>query len=194
MDASYFNSLILNFFKMKSLYFILGVVIISVFSCGSSKSSATPAEIEALTTLIEKRNFRIECDNAYPTASIAMQKAARLLPAGSSASVVSLIGNSNYLVISGDSITSFLPYYGERQMSAGYGGDDSAIQFKGTLKNYKVVERKNNSYDISFEAKSFSENFRVTITMFTNLKSDIVVNGSSRSQIRYSGNVKHVDK
>lgn len=179
---------------MKSLYIILGLITISIFSCSSSKSSATPAEMEALTSLIEKRDFRIECDRAYPTTTIAMQKAARLLPAGNSASSINLAGNGDFLTISGDSITSFLPYFGERQMSAGYGGDDSAIQFKGKVENYKVVENKKNGFDISFEAKSNSENFKVNITLFSNLKSEIMLIGSSRSSIRYSGTVKSIEK
>jgi hypothetical protein len=112
-----------------------------------------------------------------------------LLPFGSSSGSINLIGNQNFLTVSKDSISSYLPYYGERQMQVTYGGSDSAIQFDGVMNNYKVEKDKNNGYTISFEAKSKSENFKVYIKLSPNLMSNITLIGSSRFSISYSGTV-----
>ncbi|MEC3908136.1 DUF4251 domain-containing protein [Tamlana sp. 2201CG12-4] len=180
---------------MRTLFFFIAIITITFFSCNSSKSIATQAEIDKLDALIKSKNFTIDSEWAYPMATVAMQRVSVLLQPGNNPNAINLIGNNNYLTIKGDSITSYLPYYGERRMGGGtYGGEDSAIQFKGELQNYKVVQNKDKSYDISFQARSFSENFNVNIRLFTNLKSNISLAGNARSQIRYSGTAKAIEK
>jgi hypothetical protein len=175
---------------MKTLYIILVTISISFFSCGAGKHKITDAEIKALTDLVNNKNFKIEVQWANPQASRAMQQAAQLLPAGNNnASSINLAGDDNFLAISGDIITSYLPFFGERRMGGSYAGNDSTIQFSGTMENYKVIKNKKNGFDISFGAKSNSENFLVNINLFPNLKGDIILNGNTRSIIRYSGEV-----
>ncbi|WP_396601028.1 DUF4251 domain-containing protein [Algibacter sp. R77976] len=175
---------------MKSNYIFIFAFLITLFACKSTKISQS--EIEAFETLVENKNYRIESDMAHPQVSNAMQQVLNsgILQGGSSANAISLIGNSNFLTVSGDSITSYLPYFGERQMNIDYSGEDSGIQLKGLLENYKAIKGKNNSYNISFGAKSRSESFKVFITLYPNLKSNLQINGSGRFPISYSGQVE----
>lgn len=163
-------------------------------SCGSSKTTFSQANSDALDALVQKKHFKTESDWAHPQATAALQQVVNsgLLGPGSSAGAISLAGNYNHLTISGDSISSHLPYFGERQMNVDYGGGDSAIEFDGVMKNYKAEKNKDHSYTISFEAKSKSENFNVSIKLFPSLKSDMMVSGSSRFSIRYSGSVQEL--
>ncbi|WP_067149287.1 DUF4251 domain-containing protein [Pseudotamlana agarivorans] len=177
--------------KNNIIKYILATFVVLLMACGSGKTNATQAELDRLATTVNNKDFKIVSDWAFPTTTMAMQQAARLLPPGNQGGSVNLIGNSNFLTISGDSITSYLPYFGERQMGGSYGGDDSAIAFKGLMKNYKVTQKKDSSYDISFEAKSNSENFRVNITLFPNLKSEMILTGNTRTPIRYSGSIQN---
>lgn len=179
---------------MKQVYYILILVFFYVFSCVSSKSTASPKQIEALADLINNKKFSIESNWAYPQATYAMQQVlnSRLLQPGNNANAISLIGNSNFLTISGDSISSYLPYYGERQMQVQYGGGDSAIEFNGLMEDYKTIKNENESYTISFKTKSKSENFNISIVIFPNLRSEIILNGTTRFTIRYSGTVKNI--
>lgn len=181
---------------MKTKILICLSVTFMMFSCGTSKYTVTEAEREALNNLIESRRFIIESDWAYPQTSMAMQKVMNsgLMGPGNTASNISLLGNYNFLKIEGDSVTSRLPYFGERQMMVDYGGTDSAIEFNGLLKNYQVEWHKNNKLSIGFEAKSNSENFRVSISVSPNLKTDMVLSGTGRSSIRYSGVIKPVNE
>ncbi len=167
---------------------------LSVLSCVSSKSTASTEQIEDLTDLIDSKKFSIESDWAYPQVTNTMQQVLNsvLFQPGNNAGAINLIGNPNFLTISGDSISSYLPYYGERQMQVQYGGGDSAIQFNGLMEDYKTTRNKNDSYTISFKSKSKSEGFNTSIVIFPNLRSEIIVNGNSRFAIRYSGTVKNI--
>ncbi|MFD1613687.1 DUF4251 domain-containing protein [Gelatiniphilus marinus] len=180
---------------MKHLSILTLIVAIAFFSCKSASSKITDEQIEALEVLVENRNFTIESTWAHPQTTLATQQVfnSGLLPAGSSSGAINLIGNSNFLTISGDSITSYLPYFGERQMHVGYGGNNGAIQFNGIVENYTVTEGKRDSYTISCTAKRKTERFKVTIKLFPNLKSYITLTSASRNSISYSGEVKSSD-
>ncbi|MBP0902360.1 DUF4251 domain-containing protein [Mariniflexile gromovii] len=176
---------------MKPFYFFISLCFLIIVSCKSQKVVVSPAELDAFNDLVKSQHFQIESDWLYPQGSIALQQVLNsgILPGGNNANSINLIGNPNFLNISGDSISSYLPYYGERQMNIDYGGRDSAIEFDGTMKNYEVEHNQDNSYTITFDAKSRSENFKVFIKLSPNLKTDMTVNGNSRSSIRYTGKV-----
>lgn len=180
---------------MKFIYLIIVVVFITSFSCKSASSKVTDEQIKALEVLVENRDFTIESNWAHPQATAATQRVLNsgLLPAGYSSGAINLIGNSNFLTISADSITSYLPYFGERQMKVGYGGSGSAIQLKGVVENYTVSKGKRDSYTISCVAKSKFERFTITIKLFPNLKSYITLTSATRNSISYSGEVKSSD-
>jgi hypothetical protein len=175
--------------KRLGCYLIL-ILIVSV-GCKSSKNATTPAQKEAIEQLVTSSNFTIENDWAYPqvTAAMAQVLNSGILPPDSNAGAINLTGNSNFLTIKGDSITSYLPYFGERQQQVGYAGTDSAIAFEGLMKDFKVEDGKNGRKIMSFQAKSNSENFNVIITVFPSMKSRIILNGSSRFSIQYAGDV-----
>lgn len=174
---------------MRYLGFVICVVSLTFMSCKSARSQATNEQIETLKNLVENRNFSLEFLWAYPQATGATQQVlnSKVLQAGSSAGAINLIGNSNFLTISGDTISSYLPYFGERRGSVAYSGKDSAIQLDGVLENFKVSEGKHHSYSLSFDARSKSEHFKVVIRLYPNLKSYLTVIGDSRTSISYSG-------
>lgn len=176
---------------MKRICFYSVLFAFILISCKSSKETVSPSQIAALNDLVASQKFTIESDWAYPQVTTAMSQVltSQLLAAGNNASAVNLIGNANFLTIKGDSITSYLPYFGERQMQVAYGGTDSAIQFNGIMEDLKVEDGKNNRKVISFKADSNSENFNVIITLFPNMKSQIMLRGASRFFIQYTGTV-----
>lgn len=177
---------------MKPLYSIILLFACTFISCKSASSKVTDVQIKTLETLVESRNFKIESDWAHPLTTAAMQQVfnSGLLQIGSSPGAINLIGNPNWLTISGDSITSYLPYFGERQNNVGYGERNGAIELNSEIKDYKVAKGKRNSYVITCNANSKSENFNVVIELFPNLKSTIRMAGNSRNPISYSGRVE----
>jgi len=145
---------------MKNIIFLGLMTVVVLVGCNSAKKIIAPtAKSEALATLISKQSFRIESDWAYPltTASIT-SIASRLLPPGSNASRISLIGNTNYLKIHGDSITMYLPYYGERQLPGQYNPTQTGIVFAGIPDRYEVIkDEKRQQHLIKFSVKAKNE-------------------------------------
>lgn len=179
---------------MKTFCLYLFICILSLVSCKSSK--VTDAQINALKNLVESKNYTIESDWAYPQVTNAVQQVLNsgLLQPGNSANAINLIGNSNFLTISGDSINSYLPYFGERQMNIGYGGQDSGIALKTIMEDYSETKGKHDSHIIRFSARNKSETFDIIVQLFPSLKSEIRVNSSSRFPISYIGQVEPIKK
>ncbi len=178
---------------MKALrYIFTGLLVLTLASCKSSK--ATDAQIAALDAIVAKQEFRIESHTAYPQTTYATQQVvdAGWIAPGNNSNSIKLLDNPNFLMVSGDSISSHLPYYGERQQITSYGGGDDAIAFEGVIENYKTVKHKDNSYTISFNARSHSERFNVMLKLRPNNSSYIALTGGKRFPIKYSGNLKPV--
>ena len=170
------------------------IVVIIMFSCSASKH-VTDEQKRAMEMLLESRQFKIESNWAYPQITNAVQQVMNsgLLQPGSNSSGINLIGNINFLKLSNDSISSYLPFFGERTMLAGYGSnDDGVIKLEGVIKNYKSTHNKDGSYSINFDAKDGIEGYNVFIRVFPNQKTDLLLNGSFRLPIRYSGVIKTV--
>ncbi|WP_298497734.1 DUF4251 domain-containing protein [uncultured Algibacter sp.] len=176
---------------MKANWLIICVFLVVCLSCKSSKSKFTETQINALETLITSRNYTIKSDWAKPQVTNAMQQVLNsgVLQPGNTAGAISLIGNDNYLTVSNDSVTSYLPYYGERQMGTIY-GDNGGIELNGILENYQVSKGKHQSYLVKFNASSKTERFNVIIQLFPNLKSEMSILSSSRFPISYTGIIK----
>lgn len=181
---------------MKIKYVLLFLVILGLTSCKASKERFTTAQINSFNELLTSQKFVITSDWAYPQMTNALNQvlSAGFLANGSTPQAINLIGNTNFLKIKGDSVSCYLPFFGERQMQTGYGGvDDSAIQFDGLMTDYKLEDGKYSSKIISFKADSKNEKFNVIIKMFPNLKSEIILNGNTRFAIRYAGDAAPVE-
>ncbi|WP_242205360.1 DUF4251 domain-containing protein [Aestuariivivens insulae] len=176
---------------MKLVLTYIGVCAFFLVSCSSAKPYVTEEQKKAMETLVNSKQFQIESNWAYPQVTNAVQQVLNsgLLQQGSSSGGINLIGNTNFLKLSKDSISSYLPYYGERTMNAGYNSsNDGAIRLEGTVSNYEVTLNKDGSYSISFDAKSRSESYSVYLRLFPNMRTDLLLNGVYRMPIRYSGN------
>lgn len=176
---------------MKTIYLYLTLVVL-ICSCATSKT----VDNSRIKDIVAHQAFKLESEMAQPLATIGMSQLQNsgLLGPGNSASNISLIGNSNFLKIKGDSITSYLPYYGERRSSVGYGTDNSAVEFEGEVKNYTAVwNAKKQHYTITFQAKSNNELFDVRLVLYPNLKSYITLSSAARTSITYVGKVNEIE-
>ena len=171
---------------------ILGILLL-LCSCRATKNSATTQQVQALQQLIESKSFVIESEWAIPqvTSSLmALQNAGLIAPNNNNISRINLIGNPNEFKLEDGYVTSYLPYYGEVQIASYYNGRNTGIDLNSEIKNYKVKENKNGSYTLTFDAKTKTEHFDVTVRLWPDMKSEILLNGAKRLAIRYTGKVK----
>ncbi|MBP1841027.1 DUF4251 domain-containing protein [Formosa algae] len=102
---------------------------------------------------------------------------------------ISLIGNPNFLKVN-DSITEAdMPYFGVAQM-ASYGGD-GGITFNGPYKEYSLTynEKKHRGI-VKYAITNDSENFKITLTVYSPDSASLVVYSSNRNSITFDGKVE----
>ena len=179
-------------------YITFLIVIFLAFGCASTNTGKATDEGKALNDLITKNSFEIVAEWAQPrvTSEMASIANAGLLAPGNSINNINLIGNSNYLKVFKDSVSGYLPYFGERQMGGSYGGGTTAIQFEGAPKEYRVKKGKKHSYTIQFniaDKNNPTENYTISIQLFKNLAASIDVTSSHRFSIRYRGKVSVIE-
>jgi len=185
--------------KMKTRNFIRLLMVVSlVLGCASANTGKVTDGGKVLDELVTKNSFEIVAEWAQPRVTSAMASIANagLLALGNSINNINLIGNSNYLKVFKDSVSGYLPYFGERQMGGSYGGGTTAIQFEGAPKEYRVKKGKKHSYTIQFniaDKNSPTENYTISIQLFKNLAASIDVTSSHRFFIRYRGKVSAIE-
>lgn len=187
--------------KFNKIYYkpyLLLLVSVFLFNCGTtSKTKTSKVKEDQLKSLLADKNFIITSDMALPMMTNSMNSLSNsgLLPPGSAANQISLIGNSNYLKVVGDSVSANLPYFGERQMGGGYNGNKTGIEFSGIPEKWELKQNeKTQRYDLSFKINNSTESFRVSVTLFPNLTTTININSSQRFPIRYSGSVAPISE
>ncbi|MEX0290780.1 MAG: DUF4251 domain-containing protein [Flavobacteriaceae bacterium] len=177
-----------------NIYLTAFLVISTLIGCGSSTKIVEPtAKSRQLDQWVAEKDFEINSEWAIPmlTNSMSQVSNAGLFPPGSAANRINLTGNSNYLKVNGMEVEASLPYYGERQVGGGYGNTNSGIVFSGRVKEYESVKDEDKlKHQITFRVMNNTEVFDVAITLYPNLKSEIIVNSSQRLVIRYEGRVK----
>lgn len=180
-----------------TLYYrmLITLLLLGIGACGSAPvSRLQPEQTMELDRMVDNKAFRIESDWAQPLLTNSMARIGGLLPPGSTAGRINLIGNSNYLQMEGDSVAAYLPYYGERQAGGGYGAN-GAIQFNGIPKGLEInKDTKTQGYRMNFDISEKGENYKVTVQLYPNLKSHITINSSQRFFIRYDGKVKELEE
>ncbi|MEZ4810885.1 MAG: DUF4251 domain-containing protein [Allomuricauda sp.] len=169
------------------------MLLTTVLGCASHpKSTATPAQIEALDTMVSNRSIEIDAKWARPLATQSLNNIsnAGLLPYGSTANRIDLSGSTSYLRVLSDHVEAKLPYYGEQQMGGPYNPNNAGIEFEGTPKDF-VLEpnEKNGGYTMKFAVNQGAENFQVTAQLFPSHSCTFNIVSSHRRSIQYDGTV-----
>ena len=162
-------------------------VLLVLNGCGSAWEPISNAEWDRLERIVTERNFNIEAQWAEPLPDNSLNNLANagLLPPGSTASRINLIGNANYLNMRGDSVKTQLPYWGERQTVQAYGRTEG-ISFSGLAEDIRSSKNeKQQYYDLDFNLRNKSEILQCTLRFYAGKRVLITVQSNQRNQIRY---------
>ncbi len=163
-----------------------GLCIVLIMGCASQRPATTN---ERLDEAIAKRTFEIKAQFAHPLVTRAMSQIGNsgLLPQGSTIGQINISETANFFRIHGDSVAADLPYYGERQLGGGY-ANKGGIVFAGVPENLEIRRDSiTKGYTITFGIDGKTENFRVNAQVQPNLRSQLRINSTHRTTIRYSG-------
>lgn len=183
---------------------VKSVVVLMFFclnlACGPALETTVANDADSAAQMVYQKSFDAEFIYAEPmvTTALASVLNSGLLPPWNTANRIDLIGNMNYLKMRGDTVSAYLPYFGERQMGGSYGSTGSAIEFNGIAKDIQISKaKKGKGYILKFDVNdknNHTENYTVTLNLYNNLNMYAMVNSSQRFRIGYQGSVKEVNK
>ena len=133
-----------------------------------TKQEIKAARAQHVREGIENRDFKIIVDRMYP-----MRMPARHLSTLYS------------LEVKGDTIKSYLPYFG-RAYSVPYGGG-KALNFTGIMSYYDFRQGRKDQTLIEIGVTNEEDTYVYTISIFDNGNTDIAVRSRNREHISFSG-------
>lgn len=159
--------------KRLSLVLIMGIALCvggqSLFAGNTdSRKSKKEQKKEEVKERLDSGNYTIDVDRALPMS-------------GRSVNLTSLYT----LEIKGDSVISYLPYFG-RAYSVPYGGGDG-LHFKTAITDYSIVYDKKRTARIQFKARTDEDNFSFNVQVFSNGTASINVTPVNRQSIGFHG-------
>lgn len=184
---------------MRGVGILFGFIALVMFSnCGGSQGTFGTQQDKALVdSLISSREFRIVNSWALPMMSSSMMQlsSSGILGPGNSGQRFDLSGNGNFLEIKGDSVKAYLPYFGERHMGGGYDPDGAGIHFDQVAETIHFdYDNAKDQHIVKFIAKDGTETFELTLFVFSNKKTSLLVSSSQRDMIRYMGSISALPK
>lgn len=165
-----------------------------LIGCSATKVPSQEA-LNELKSLVEGKSFEFTANWANPMATQSMNAIANsgLLPPGSNASRINLIGNANFLKVMGDSVAANLPYFGERQLGGGY-GTATGIEFNTKPSSYSErYDAEKYNYQIRFNANNNTEQYTVVLNIFASKSASVSITSSDRLSIRYDGVISSIE-
>lgn len=136
-----------------------------------TKEQIRAAKAQHVREGIENRDFKIIVDRMYP-----MRMPARHLSTLYS------------LEVKGDTIKSYLPYFG-RAYSVPYGGG-KALNFTGIMSYYDFRQGRKDQTLIEIGVENEEDTYVYTISIFDNGNTDIAVRSRNREHISFSGEME----
>lgn len=107
-------------------------------------------------------------------------------------------GGSHYvspefsLRLQGDSVFSYLPYFG-RAYTVPYGGG-KGLHFSAPIMGYQTGKGRNDATRISFTARKEEDDYRFSIDVYDNGKAYVHIAPQNREQISYDGAIDMKEK
>lgn len=158
----------------KLLVFVIAAVLLA--SCASLHNGQGEANAEQKASQIEdsinNRTFKVEFNYVNPL------------------SMPSHYLTTTYtLRLSGDSVCSFLPYFGRAYRSNPANNDRSPLTFNSPVTGSTIVKGRKKDYTIVFKTRNETELFEYTLKIFLSGQAYLTVNSSDRETISFNGSV-----
>jgi len=176
--------------------FCIVVLVFAFVGCQSTQNAVVvdTAKAKQLKEWIDNKELKVYANTASPIATAEMAQLSFLFIPGSTPNRIMLTGGQDYFIMSGDSISADLPYYGVRQLGGDYNEKRGGVKFDGAYKSYKVdYNEKKGMYTLRYRIAANRESFNVVVKVFVNWRAEIYINTSHRTAINYEGVVKPAD-
>ena len=199
-----FRSIMNKIVTYKSLSLLLLTAVLTLFwGCKVNKFDKNETEakdLAVLKTILAEKNYRIAIEVAYPFVSAATTQVSNVLlrNTGNTANRIDLRGDGNFIEIKNDTLTGYLPFFGEQRLNAGeYGGKDLSIQFEEPLQDLKKkIDSDKGVLELAFTAKqkgNSNERYDIDVKIYSNKNVSVYITPVYRTFMRYSGRLEPIN-
>ena len=158
---------------------IMGLMVLAVAASSCSANRSTSASNDELKAYVSKvvadKDFKIVVNTAFPIG-------AQAIPLSSPYS----------LTIKGDSVNSYLPFFGQAYRVPYIGS--VGLNFEGVMTDYNVMKGRNGDTVVKFKLTSPEDRHDYTIEIWNNGVSSIHVYSQNRQSISFEGRLETTNK
>ncbi|MDR1675143.1 MAG: DUF4251 domain-containing protein [Tannerella sp.] len=161
---------------MKTMHLVwIGTVIVLAAtiqtSCSSSRATAVNEQAQAVKQQIESRQYKISVNRMVPVKGPSQY-----------------LTSSYSLTVRGDTVISYLPYFGQAY-SIPYGGG-KGLNFESVITDYSLSYDRKGTARISFRTRSENDVLLYRTEIFDNGSSSIRVTSNNRQAISFYGTLE----
>jgi hypothetical protein len=153
--------------SIRSLALFFFIVVCA--SCKSSSPAATQAQSEKIRQLVNAQSYVFMPQTALPLRGRSIQ-----------------VSSGFDLEVYPDKIVSYLPYYGNAT-SVPINSSQNSLDFTTTNFDYFKSERAKGGWDVSIKPRAVTEPRGMQLTIYDNGSADLLVLGTSKDNISFSG-------
>lgn len=138
-------------------------------ACGTPKSTTAASSSDDIGRLLESKTFTFVPQTVSPTGSRTRQ-----------------VTGGFFLRLSGDTVQSYLPYFG-RSYSAPISGSRGGMDFTSTDFGYQAGQGRKDATLIVIEPRSGTDVRQITLQVYPNGNASLQAISNNRSAISYNG-------
>lgn len=156
--------------KNVRLFWLLGIVLLLVGQslCAQTKKDKSEKKVQEIKELIDNRRFTVDVNRAVPMRG----------------RIINLTSPYS-LEMRGDSVISYLPYFG-RAYTAPYGGGEG-LRFEKSITDYQASFNKKGTAQIKFRARTDDDAYTFNVQIFSNGSATINVSPVNKQHITFHG-------
>lgn len=160
--------------NMKKILLIITAAVIMAACATTDKQKGydkKKEKAEMIDKAVSNRDFKISVRTAYPNRGRSVQ-----------------LTTDFELRVKGDSVMSYLPYFG-RAYNIHYGGG-KGLNFSDVMSDFKITQPKRDKKHIEFNVKNDEDTYKFYIDVFDNGNAYINVMPQQRESISFNGDVE----
>ena len=163
---------------MKKTHLILAGLFTSLMACTTQQNVSNRSLTQnmgqndnSVENILKSRHFTLNVNNMYP-----MRTSGKY------------VGGEFFLQVKGDTLNSYLPYFGSAFRSSYTQGN--ALDFKTKMETYRVVRRKKDYTSIYITVRTSEDFFKYTLSVFDNGHFRMDIQPLNRDFISYDGELQ----
>ncbi|MDR2472627.1 MAG: DUF4251 domain-containing protein [Tannerella sp.] len=156
---------------MKRFFLYIALITTCLLSCSAPQNIAVTRTL--VVSIIQSRDYVVEADYMSPMRSEGVRH----------------LSTSYSLTVHGDTLVSYLPYYGEAYGNMPYGGD-AGLNFTAEILEYNCSFDDKGTALIEIRVRNENINYKYLTQIFSNGSASISVNSDNRQSISFHGKLK----